>query len=76
MAERTGAEELSSLVALLVQFDRFGTSISDTLKSYAHAMREDRNPVAVERGRLSGTIRQRRGHCPQHHPGHAGLAAV
>jgi tight adherence protein C len=48
MAERTGAEELSSLVALLVQSDRFGTKISDTLRTFAQTMREERGLKAQE----------------------------
>lgn len=48
MAERTGAEELSSLVALLVQSDRFGTKVSDTLKVFAQTMREERTNHAQE----------------------------
>ena len=35
MAERTGADDLTSLVALLVQSDRFGTSISETLRTFS-----------------------------------------
>jgi tight adherence protein C len=48
MAERTGADELSSLVALLLQSDRFGTSIADALRTFAQGMREDRSQRAEE----------------------------
>jgi tight adherence protein C len=48
MAERTGVDELTSLVALLLQADRFGTSISDTLKVFAQSMREERGQTAQE----------------------------
>jgi tight adherence protein C len=48
MAERTGVDELSSLVALLVQSERFGTSITDTLKVFAQSMREERSQHAQE----------------------------
>ena len=48
MAERTGAAELSSLVALLVQSDRFGTSIADALRTYASSMRDQRSQRAEE----------------------------
>jgi tight adherence protein C len=48
MAERTGADELSSLVALLLQSDRFGTSIADALRSFAGGMREERSQRAEE----------------------------
>jgi tight adherence protein C len=48
MAERTGAQELASLVALLVQSDRFGTSISEALRTFATSMREARSQRAEE----------------------------
>jgi tight adherence protein C len=48
MAERTGAEELTSLVALLLQSERFGTSIGDALRMFATTMREERTQKAEE----------------------------
>jgi tight adherence protein C len=48
MAERTGTPELSSLVAVLVQTERFGTSISDTLRIFATNMRQLRRERAEE----------------------------
>jgi tight adherence protein C len=48
MASRTGADELSSLVAVLVQSERFGTSIIDALRTYATTMRETRSQRAQE----------------------------
>lgn len=48
MAERTGASELSSFVAVLVQSERFGTSISDAVKAFARSMREERSQRAEE----------------------------
>jgi len=48
MAERTGAEELSSLATILIQTERFGTSIADTLKVFANSIREERNFSAEE----------------------------
>lgn len=48
MAERTGADELSSLVAVLVQSQRFGTSVSDALRVFATSMRELRSQRAEE----------------------------
>lgn len=48
MAERTGVEELKSLAAILIQTDRFGTSIADTLKVFAQSIREERSFVAQE----------------------------
>ena len=43
MAARTGVEELSSLAAILVQTERFGTSVGVTLQAFAKAMRDERN---------------------------------
>ncbi len=48
MAERTKAEELSSLVAVLVQSERFGTSVAEALKVFTTAMRENRSQAAEE----------------------------
>jgi tight adherence protein C len=48
MAQRTGADELSSLVAVLVQSDRFGTSITEALRTFATSMREARSQRAQE----------------------------
>jgi tight adherence protein C len=48
MAQRTGADELSSLVAVLVQSDRFGTSITEALRTFATSMRETRSQRAQE----------------------------
>lgn len=48
MARRTGTDELSSLVAVLVQSERFGTSILDALRAFASSMREDRSHRAQE----------------------------
>ena len=48
MADRTGAAEISSLVAVLLQSERFGTSISDALRVYATSMREKRSQQAAE----------------------------
>jgi len=48
MADRTGVEELKSLAAILIQTDRFGTSISETLRIFAESIREERSFVAQE----------------------------
>jgi tight adherence protein C len=48
MAERTGAAEISSLVAMLVQTERFGTSIGVALKTFAESIREQRSLLAQE----------------------------
>ncbi|MGD8501431.1 MAG: type II secretion system F family protein [Phycisphaerales bacterium] len=49
MATRTGVDKLSSLAAVLVQTERFGTSISDALRVFAASMREERFFLAEER---------------------------
>jgi tight adherence protein C len=48
MVDRTGVEDLGSLVAVLVQAERFGTSVADALKSFAGSMREIRSQRAQE----------------------------
>jgi len=48
MATRTGAEQLSSLAAILVQSERFGTSVATALQEFAGWMREERHQRAEE----------------------------
>lgn len=48
MADRTGSDELQSLVAVLVQSERFGTSVSEALRTYAETLREMRSAKAEE----------------------------
>jgi len=48
LAERTGVKEVSSLVAMLVQTERFGTSLADTLRIHADSMRAHRMLRAEE----------------------------
>ena len=49
MAKRTGVEDINSMVATLVQSERFGTSISQALRTYADAMRAERSQRAEEK---------------------------
>lgn len=49
LVERSGAEELTGLIALLVQSERFGASVSDALRTFATSMRETRSMRAEER---------------------------
>jgi tight adherence protein C len=49
LSERTGVEDVSSLVALLVQTERFGTSVANALRVHADAMRVRRMQRAEER---------------------------
>ena len=48
LAERTGVGELGALVAMLVQTERFGTSLADALRIQADAMRIQRMQRAEE----------------------------
>jgi tight adherence protein C len=48
MAERNDVSELRSLVAMLVQTERFGTSLADSLRIHADAMRTRRLQIAEE----------------------------
>jgi tight adherence protein C len=48
MAKRTGVEDISSMVATLVQSEKFGTSVSQALRTYADAMRSERSQRAEE----------------------------
>ncbi len=48
LAERTGVSEVSTLVAMLVQTERFGTSVADTLRVHADALRTRRMQRAEE----------------------------
>ena len=49
LAERTGEPELQKLVAILVQTDRFGTSMGDSLRSHSDFLRVRRRQEAEER---------------------------
>jgi len=49
LATRTGVADISSLVALLVQTERFGTSMATALRVHADAMRIRRMQYAEER---------------------------
>ena len=49
MAERTTCEDLSSLVAIMVQSERFGTSIASALQTFAASMRQVRSQRAEEK---------------------------
>lgn len=48
LAKRCGEEEIKKLVALLVQTDRFGTSISDSLRTQSDYLRIRRRQEAEE----------------------------
>lgn len=48
LAMRTGVEEIDSLVAMLIQADRFGTSVADSLRVHADSLRTRRRLRAEE----------------------------
>lgn len=54
LAERTGESELRKLIAILVQTDRFGTSIADSLRTHSDFMRIRRRQEAEERANKVG----------------------
>jgi tight adherence protein C len=54
LAERTGVDDLSSLVAMLVQTDRFGTSVAQSLRVHADTMRTKRRQRAEEAAAKTG----------------------
>lgn len=49
LASRTGVEDLKALVAILIQTDRFGTSIGQSLRVFADSLRVKRQQRARER---------------------------
>ncbi|MGH7499563.1 MAG: type II secretion system F family protein [Gemmatimonadales bacterium] len=48
LAERTGLSDVSSLVAMLIQTDRFGTSVANALRVQATSLRTKRRQRAEE----------------------------
>jgi tight adherence protein C len=48
LALRTGVEEIDALVAMLVQSDRFGTSVADSLRVHSDNLRTKRRQRAEE----------------------------
>jgi tight adherence protein C len=53
-AQRTGVDDVRSLVAMLVQTDRFGTSIAQALRTHAATARTKRRQRAEERAAKLG----------------------
>jgi tight adherence protein C len=48
LADRTGVDDVRSLVSALIQTDRFGTSIAQALRIYSDALRTERRRRAEE----------------------------
>lgn len=53
-AERTGEDEIQKLVAILIQNDRFGTSLGEALRNHSQYMRVARKQRADERAAKVG----------------------
>src|SRR5262245_49443221 len=54
LADRTGVEDLSALVAMLVQTDKFGTSVATSLRVFADTLRTKRRQRAEEAAAKTG----------------------
>lgn len=54
LAERTAVEDLKKLVAVLIQADRFGTGVSQSLRAHADYMRVQARQVAEEKAAKLG----------------------
>ena len=48
LSDRTGVEDLKALVAILIQTDKFGTSVGQALRTFSEAMRVKRRQRAEE----------------------------
>lgn len=51
LAERTGVDDIYSLVAMLIQTDRLGTSVAQSLRAHADSMRTRRRQRAEQMAR-------------------------
>jgi tight adherence protein C len=49
LARRTGVEDLGSLVSMLIQTDKFGTSVAKSLRVFSDSLRTKRRQKAEER---------------------------
>jgi len=54
LATRTGVDDLSSLVAMLVQTDKFGTSVAQSLRVHSDTLRTKRRQRAEEAAAKTG----------------------
>jgi tight adherence protein C len=54
LAERTGVDDLASLVAMLVQTDKFGTSVANSLRVFSETLRTKRRQRAEEAAAKTG----------------------
>jgi tight adherence protein C len=54
LADRTGVDDLSSLVTMLIQTDKFGTSVAQSLRVYSETLRTKRRQRAEESAAKTG----------------------
>jgi tight adherence protein C len=54
LADRTGVDDLGSLVAMLVQTDKFGTSVAQSLRVHSETLRTKRRQRAEEAAAKTG----------------------
>ena len=54
LADRTGVDDISSLVAMLVQTDKFGTSVAQSLRVHSDTVRTKRRQRAEEAAAKTG----------------------
>jgi tight adherence protein C len=54
LAERTGVEDVASLVSMLVQTDKFGTSVAQSLRVHSDTLRTKRRQRAEEAAAKTG----------------------
>jgi tight adherence protein C len=54
LADRTGVDDLSSLVAMLIQTDKFGTSVAQSLRVHSDTLRTKRRQRAEEAAAKTG----------------------
>jgi tight adherence protein C len=54
LADRTGVDDLSSLVTMLIQTDKFGTSVAQSLRVYSATLRTKRRQRAEEAAAKTG----------------------
>ncbi len=54
LADRTGVDDVSSLVAMLVQTDKFGTSVAQSLRVHSETVRTKRRQRAEEAAAKTG----------------------
>src|SRR3989442_2092123 len=54
LADRTGVDDIQSLVAMLVQTDKFGTSVAQSLRAHSETVRTKRRQRAEEAAAKTG----------------------